>query len=75
MFSMTAGRSMKAMIRLAPPIPWAAQPIRLIDLFDEAGPPVLEGPRDRGRWCLEEFSHGIFPTGTIMGTQVLPLTE
>ena len=57
------------------PAPWAAQPIRLIDLLDEAGPPVLEGPRDRGRWYLEEFSHGIFPTGTIMGTQVLPLTE
>ena len=42
------------------PAPWAAQPIHLIDLFDEAGPPVLEGPRDRGRWYLEEFPQDRF---------------
>jgi len=33
----------------------AQQGVGLIDLFDEVGPPALEGLRDRGRWDLDHF--------------------
>lgn len=41
---MTSGWSMKAIIRIAPPHR-AQQGIRLVDLLDTLGPPLLEGAR------------------------------
>ena len=50
---MTSGWSLKAIIRRAPP-PRAQQGIRLVDLLDTQGPPLLEGARAGEWWDFDD---------------------